>query len=82
MRSRGPRMPFRPPSDGNRRKSSAAKQRHARRESMQKVPPANGAEFALGEEAGDGNIAEAIAETRRVVVRLSEEPSAATVAGE
>ena len=51
-------------------------------EAVQEVLAADGADFALGEEAGERNVAEALLQQRRVVVRLIEQPRPATVTGE
>ena len=57
-------------------------QHDAGREAMEEVLAADRADFAHGEEAGDGDRAEDLVNHAHVVIGLVEEPRAATVAGE
>src|SRR5687768_2946062 len=62
--------------------TSRSQQRQAGGVAVQEALIADRAELACGEEACDGNIAEAIADDGQIVIGLAEEPLASAVARE
>src|SRR5262245_35747749 len=58
------------------------KQQHARREAVDEILPADGAELALREEAGERDRAFHFRDHAGIVIGLCEEPGAAAIAAE